>query len=926
MLRYSIRFLLYIVALSGGINASAVEPVRLRHQFEAAETSWVVSPGAGGVVKLHARSDVDSHGGDRCEQINFQSNQVLVNQRIEHELPQARVFDELVLSIWVRSNCAGLRLGVEIFFPHQIDPRTGKQLVLDFIGERYTESPEWQRLNCATTDEQIRDRLVRAREELSNGVDTFEIDSRDMIVRSAFLLFDIPEAPSGILIDDLELGPIVDPRESVASLVPDTASAPVVPAVKLEIGDRITRDGQPFFPLFSILHDEPVDRMAALGINMLWVPDYSDQVLLKQVSGYGLGAIAVPPRPSRDLAVQQAAGLPPFPDTTTPVWAWMLGAPIPPEELSYVEGWASQIHSADRDYRRPLMGEVLSRRREFHRTLTFLGSTRIPMQTSISPSTGLRRAQHDRALALPGKATFTFINTEPDADVVDSRPEGMPFPALEPEQILMQCFAASAAGYRGLGFYKQYPLTDSAPGMVEREQAIRLACIEARLLEEFLANGRVVREVAVQIGNQAPKFQTQLGGNNPFLSRWDSVRLASGEVVSASQSHAGQAWLIQSDSGLMVVPLWLEEGGQYVPGPQERRDVRFLLPPGITAAWEVTTTGVNSRIELTPTNGGTEAHLSELSMHSVIIASGSRETLDELRERSRQFREEAARSWIQMTAAKLERTRSVDAELVLVGAPACPGSETKLSGADALLAHARKQLEKGSHDEARRYCEKALAYLESVQRMHWENTVNSNIDQVSSPYTISFQSLPMHWRLMAEIGKADGNSINLLDSGSFEDQQAFLNAGWQVEGSNPTSSTHVRPRVAIERGGAVGKSALVLELPYIVKGDRQQEWQSITPARVASPPVTVSANDIVLITGQIRVPQRLDAPDNGFLIFDSLYGISSALRWELPTGREWKPFQMIRHIRDDGELSIILEMQARGRVEVDDLQVVVIRP
>ncbi len=908
-----------------GTLGLASEPVRLRHPFEAAETTWNVAPTVRSVVVKHARSDVDHRSGLMCEQVNFQSPVAVLNTRLEHELPQARVFDELKLSVWVRSNCPNLRLGLQVLFPHQKDPRTGELLVLDVFGEHYTAGPEWQQLTCHTTDALIEQRIIRAREEFSNGVDVLEIDSRDMIVRAAILVFDVPGNPSGILIDDLELGPIVDLGRSVTEILPVQATAPVVAPVRLLVGDRITKDDEPFFPVFTIHHGEPVELMAGLGINMLWVPDYQDQQLLLKLSQNNIGTIAVPPHPTRDQALEQSAALPRFSDATTPVWAWMLGAQIPPAELGFVEAWAAQVRDADRDYRRPLMCEVLSNQRAFHRTTTFLGSTRLPMQTSLSPAEALRRAQRNRALALPGKATFTFIDTEPAAQTIDARPAGTPFPALEPEQILAQSFAAIAAGYRGLGFWKQYPLTDNAPGMSEREQAIRLACIEARLLEDFLASSRVVRELAVQIGDESPQPRSRLAANNPFTSRWDSVRLASGEVVSPlNEARSLKAYLLQSDVGFMVLPLWLEEGAQFVPGPQLMHDVRFLLPPGTTAAWEVTTTGINSQIELTPVAGGMEAHLEEMSLFSVIIATHSRTTLDEIRNRSRLYREEAANSWIRLTEAKLERTRTVDSELQQVGAPPIPNGASRLASADALLARARKQLERGSFDGARQDCERALQYVRMVQRQHWSAAVEGLTSPVASPYTISYQTLPTHWQLMAEIGQRSSQSANLLQSGSFEDETVFVRSGWEdrTQSLADTAEPVDQARISLESVGVVGRSALVLDAPYHGRTEATRH-RPLVPARLVSPAIEVGESDIVLITGQIRIPQPLEVSDEGFLFYDSLYGESAALRWTTATSG-WQSFRIVRHVRTAADLQLHLELHGRGRVELDDLQVIVI--
>jgi hypothetical protein len=482
----------------------------------------------------------------------------------------------------------------------------------------------------------------------------------------------------------------------------------------------------------------------------------------------------------------------------------------------------------------------------------------------------------------------------------------------------MQTDAALAAGYRGLGFWKQIPLTDKTQGLAEREHAIRLACIKARLLESFLASSRSVREIGVQFGYEAPKQLGLLQGNNPFASRWDSVLLASGEVVTpASQARSLHAYLMQSDVGFLILPVWLEPGAQFVPDARVAKDVHLLLPPGITAAFEVTTTGIHSRIKLTPVAGGTEAHLDELSLFSAIIATHSRETLDQIRERSRLFRGEGARSWLALGESKLKRTREVHTQLLNVGAPPVDSANTRFASAEALLIRAKTSFEKQNFDAVRSDCEKALQYLRLVQRQHWEQAVQALPSPVAAPDTFCFQTLPTHWELMADIGRRPQRTGNLLESGSFEDPRVFQTVGW-TNTSAPSASGRAA-RIALDPVGVVGRSALVLEIPYATAEEQETGAQS-SPGQLVSPPLEVEANDVVLITGQIRIPQRLDAPEEGFLLYDTLSDAGAALRWKEATSG-WQPFRIIRRVKDAQSFQLHLELHGRGRVEIDDLQV-----
>lgn len=900
-------------------SAHSQDTQRLRHEFEAELVSWQVSSPLQSRLTDHRRISEDRANGQRCEQLLFQSAGIVPDQIILHRLPEARIFDELTLTIRVRSNCPNLRLGIQILFPHQIDPRTGELLTLELYGDRYTGAPDWQQLTCRASDLAVQQRLVRARQELSNGVDPVQIDTRDMLVRAAVLKFDLPGQASGLRIDDLELGPIIPPSEQIRRVIPATASTPEIPPGKLLITDRVFRDQTPFFPLFTIHHGEPVEQLARLGVNLLWVADYRDTELLTKLHQAHLGVLAVPPQPARDEALYRSAQLPTFPVTTSPVWAWMLGADIPAEERAFVEAWAGQVRLADREFRRPIMGEVRSDQRAFHRSLNFMGSARIPLQTPLHPPEVLKRAQRYRDLALPGKANFLFIDLEPptaspSVSLGDEQPR-----IFEPEQILMQVDAALAAGYRGLGFWKQIPFTDSRTGLNEREHAVRLACIKARLLEPLLAGSRTIREISVQMGNEDSKKLGKLGGNHPFASRWDSVLLASGEVANPrSQSRDLRAFLMQSDAGFLILPVWLEENAQFVPDLRIARHVHLLLPPGITSAWDVSTTGIKSQIRLTPVAGGTEAYLEELSLFSAIVATHNRETLDQLRDRSRQFRATAAESWLALTAAKYQRTRDIHAELSSLKAPPIADATASFQSVEALLTRARKSLDNDDFDGVRRDCERALQYLRSVQRQHWLMATQDLTSPVSVPPAVSFQTLPAYWKLLAEIGRRNQRTGNLLDTGSFEDEGSFRAAGWQV--TVPAPDEVFRQRAGLDPVGVVGRTALVLET------SRQQEGSTpllqVPPAvEVRSPEIAIEPGDIVLITGKIRIPQPLSTGDDGCLFYDSLGGPGLGLRWTRQT-QGWESFRLIRQAPMGGTLSLNFSLQALGRVELDDLQVI----
>ena len=50
-------------------------------------------------------------------------------------------------------------------------------------------------------------------------------------------------------------------------------------------------------------------------------------------------------------------------------------------------------------------------------------------------------------------------------------------------------------------------------------------------------------------------------------------------------------------------------------------------------------------------------------------------------------------------------------------------------------------------------CQGAMQSLRILQRAHWEAAIAERSSAIASPYTISFQTLPEHWRFVVELAR-----------------------------------------------------------------------------------------------------------------------------------------------------------------------------
>jgi hypothetical protein len=914
------------------------EPRTVTEDFEGETTLARYGEDLARFVRSHVRTQQDARSGESCEQLVFQAPQIVPDQKVAIDVSESRVFDELTASMWVRSNCQTLRLGVRVRFPHQIDPRTGEPLAVDVVGDQYTQPREWQRLKCRTTEERVASRLYRLRAQLAESLGTTAPDLREMYVDQVIVLFQLPQGPSALLIDDLEFGPIVPPTTLPAKEEEAVRSEPVLRIVD----DRILKRGEPFFPLLTLYHGESLDAVASVGVNTLWIPDYQNKPLLAALKEMDLGAVAQPPQQSLEEAVLKRSGIPTFPDWTAPVWAWILGYDVPAEDQQYVTAWSDQVRDADRQLQRPILVDVAGNERSIHRKIDLLGSSDFTLHTSLTPLDHFEHLRRRRDLALPGKPMFTFIQTEVSEPLLEYLTEagrlspGLQTPAVpvvEPEQILHQGYAALAAGYKGIGFWKQFPLESARPGLDERLHALRIFSAHCRILEPWIASAEANSEIPVQ--TEEGSSRSKAVRSSPLSSRWDVVLDdGTGHPARLRNSQGIRARVLRSERGLLILPVWYEEGGQCVPGPQAAPEIWMLLRGfDEPQAWEVTPTGIHSsNLTLTPVAGGTEIRVKDFSRQSVIVVTRDASAVEDLNRRCRKYREQAAEAYVALAELKHDRVREVHERLQLT-APEVPHAGPRLRRAKWRVDEAKRELAKGHYDDARRMSEAALQDLRAFQRAAWEAAVDPLPAATTSLLAANFQTLPDHWKLLEEMGRSAGLSRNLLPSGSFEEEQALLSS-WR-DGSHADART----RLQLSPGGVAGRSCLSMSV----------QSGSPHPLVLISPEVPVQRGDLLVISGHVRfagAPEQTGSPSvrpasresvppvgGELLIFDSFAGRSGAVRfpygeWASRTGsppptaeRNWRPFKLIRHATGNDPLRLWIELHGHGAAHLDDIRV-----
>ncbi len=885
------------------------------NMFDDGEVSWkpatAVLPR---VIQSHALGTHD-RGGAACEQFIFNSPQELPQQRIALDLPKALMLDELQTGMWVISNCASVRMLLRVQFPHHIDPSTNLPLTIEIPASAYTDTNKWQYLKYQTTDDLTRGVLIRVRSQLSNGVNPVNLDTREMYVDQMIIEFHVPAGQSGLWLDDLSYGPVVTPPSISQETHIEVVKGPLV-SIK---GDRVLKDQEPFFPVFTLYHGESLDDVRKTGVNTIWIPDYTDEHLLTALSDMGIGAIARPPMPLPDDAIKQASAIRTVPAWTSPIWAWMLGEDIPTSRLQYVSEWTDQVRDADRIQQRPIFAGVQGNERAFHRDVSFLGTSQFTMHSDVEITEYYERLKQIPNNALLGKPMFTFVSTEPSSEMLDHRPADATLPIVEPELIMLQAYAAVAAGYKGIGFWKQIPFNEDVEGLNERILAIRLFTQHIKILEPWLANGRAAGDIRVLIDDGKEQAEESLLVRN-LTSRWDRVA-TDGRLL--EQENDIRATRINTNLGILVLPVWYGEGSQCVPGTRAAKSIRMVVSGcNEPLAWEVTPTRVSQiNLESKRIPGGLEIQLKDFDQQSAIVITREQAAISELTARCNEVKRECAGTTLQLAELKLKRVEEVHAKLVNL-APPVKNANVYFESARIWLERARQEYEVGHDHESRLASQKVLQQLRTLQRAHWDNAMRGLTSISTSLEVSNFQTLPDHWALMQRIEIRTSASKNLIPSGTFENEEAFLNDGW-FNASELSKQTQFQLRI-MSSGRFLSMSAY--STPEF----------GFAPSLMLSPEIPVLAGDLLAITGQVQIPEALDQIKNGLMIYECY---NSHTRDQLEEGEVestgnqigairlndatngWKTFTLYRTAPRDGFAHLCFQLDCPGTIALDNIQV-----
>ncbi|MDF1746195.1 MAG: hypothetical protein P1V19_21020, partial [Gimesia sp.] len=872
------RSALFVVLFLGLLGSSLLRAETFHADFDdTSKVSWQVRiDSSQAKKKWHVRNTTVPHEGAACEHLQIVTGNLGSLIELSHQLPSSRIINELTASLWFKSNRRGTRIGLEAVLPHQIDPETGSMARIYLIGDTYTDEGKWQQLRCVTTTTLVNQSLglLRGRSKLR------KVDSRDMYVERVLIVTRSSSDKVEFLLDELKLSPIVRPRQTIIETAAAFNKQNSKPIVEFLL-DRIQLQGQPMFPRMSRFHGESLDELKQAGLNVIWAPQFDDYEFLSKLRTHGLWAMATPPRPQdehRNFLPSRDAALVPFDVKTAPIIFWNLGTRIPGKQRDEIRSRVGQIQSADRQFKRPIMADVLGQERQIARDVSMIGSSPRILNSDIS-LLNYRDTLIEKTRTAPGRFLWTWIQTEPTLANARWRKSSNKTPiVIEPEQIRLQTYATLSAGFRGNGYWTTTRLDDTtAPGALERKLVIRQLNMEIDLIEHWLATGSVISHVPFSLKQRETPQIKQLGADFKYSDAERFLRderLAERDIQIQRKKEAAaemQAAIIHSEYGTLILPVWYRNGSQFVPDQMAGNDATIVIPGGNVSAsvWELSTTKIKN-LNRKRVNGGVQITIPKFDMTSIIIMTSDQGLINSLRKKVTSISKRSAETSVQLCRAKLERCQKTNEELLNLGVSqiAQMDGPAILNRAQHLAQQAETALTNQDYHASRIHARDSMQMLRILQRSQWSEATRNLSSAIESPYAISYSTLPDHWRMIEQIGRSAKNiQPNLLRSGDFEDIDTMKAEGWEHDPNAIDGTEAIAELFPGDKKS--GNFSLRLfaaplkrnQVPAHIKGPL---------VIVTTPPLAVRSDQIVHITGWVKVSTSIRGNQQGATLQDSI--------------------------------------------------------
>ena len=683
----------------------------------------------------------------------------------------------------------------------------------------------------------------------------------------------------------------VDPNGVTA--LPEVAEEP---HVRLQ-GSLLLVDDRHMLPRAIEYQGEPLAFLKNLGFNTVWLPNPPNSEILREARQLGLWLVCPPP----PVVFGQIGGRALSRGVIGPeydrVLAWDLGRGLRGTHLPDIGQLAKLVRAVDQPGQRPLICGPRTDLRAFSRQVDLLLLGRSPLLGSLELTDYGKWIRTRPWLASPGKATWTTVQTQPAESLLGQwrvlgKGKSPPL-SISSEQIGLLAYTAVTSGSRGLLFESLSPLDANDPDTRYRAATLELLNLELSLAEPWLAAG-------------------------DFVST----------VKGSDQEQEAVGVVLRTDRAQLLVPMWTAPGGQFVCGQSAGNGISFIVPgvPEEYRAFQLLPGGLPPVARARVTRG-TRITLDEFALTSLVVLTAERLWVDNLDRSAKKVGRRAAELRRQLAEARLLAVGQVLAEMpggILAQLNSDrPGGRSpgdRLNEARRGLQLCDGCLAGGDYAAAWLHGERAMRPVRLMERELWDAAISRVESPVTTPASVSFWTLPMHWELLARIG-ASRPGPNRLAGGEFEDRDTWLSTGWnyyQDSLDGVFSEADLSPAAA--RTGRLGLRISA----YPSDIDQPVSLVETSPAWITTPPVAVERYALMVIHGWVNVPSPITGSVDGLMIIDSLG--QEPLAQRIGQTKGWQEFTLYRVAPQSGHLTVTFALTGLGEARIDDVTVESVEP
>lgn len=874
-----------------------------------------------------------------------------------YETPLAPVSPVLSASVWVKASKPGTQLRARVVFPKEPDPaRPESSLTMLIVGKSYEKTRTWEKLTLEDVPALVGKHLPAIQAKIGRNVNTTDayIDRLVINVYSGAGTVDV-------CIDDLDIGPVkpdTKPEGGVPGVPAKGAKGEPATIRTRQVqqrGGQLLVEGKPYFFRAIRYTGTPLHVLRAAGFDSLWLEHDATPELIEEAGREGW--FVIPSAPRHEFARASNTGVAAFDGFrqkfgNSDVLFWDLGGGLTDEQQRGIYKTVEEVRRGDK--KRPIGGDLWDGFGAYSQYLDIVGAHRWPLFTSLEV-TRYREWLDQRRELTGGRPVFwTWVqNHLPEwyAANIASRPvEKGANPELafadpvgpHPEQVRQLAYLSVACGARGLGFWSDRSLADTHQGR-DRLQGMALLNTELDLISPVLLSA----------------------GSISKRTLW----------LDTSHPHV-KAALIVGQKGTLLLPIWMGPGDQYVPAQGAVTGLRIVVPtiPEGHDPWLITPAGPECLRHRTVRGPkGTELIIDEFDMVAPIVFTddqGANGIVVWWQDHARRYGHLAARWSIDLAAEEYEKVRIVHTKLVGMGVNV-RGADRLFEETQRYYLEANRHLKNEQYEKAYRDATRALRPMRIVMRDHWRLATEGLDVPTSSPYAVSFFSLPQHWELAREV-KASQPSPSSLPFGNFEIASGLPPEGLSIDKlpgwsarTGSLQADHVvvaaglvstenlddpkvprknkpEPRTLFNSSRPVspadegytdpapelGKAALKLEVRSQVQKDASGKAVPTdhvlerTFLAVDSPAVRLAPGTLVRVSCWIKVPKPIvgDAA-GGVLFYDDAGGEPLSVRVLNTPNGTWKQYHLYRRVPPSGQIAVTLAITGLGIAYYDDVRI-----